>query len=469
MAMGFTEDTSAPAGTIDSRMRRLVVVTTVLALGASSPAIARAASTAGADASTTRVSVLKVEGAIDRPLLSYLNDRLTAAESRGAVVVLQIDTSGTLDENGVGLAQRVADLEVPVIAWVGPAPAKAAGAGLLLMYASSLAAVSPGSQTGPLDPIDVAHPDQAYPGLQDRIRGWLDARGKDTQLAGEDQALPGADAMSLGIAQLAATSIPDLLDKANGRTVRTPSGSVTLQTSIATTEDAAQDHLTTVTFDNPGPVTRIAHGVASPSMIYFLLVIGLACLAFELTQPGFGFAGFAGVGMLLLALYGLTVVPPWWPGLLLLVGGIALLTLDVRLRRLGVWSVLGVVAFGVGSWLAWHPVAPAIRVSPWLISGAIVATVLYYGFALTVAIQSRDRIVNTQRGLIGLVGEARGRLAPEGPVYVKGALWRGRAAGDAIQPGTPVRIRGVEGLILKVEADPGASVTGRDPRPAPAD
>ena len=33
-------------------------------------------------------------------------------------------------------------------------------------------------------------------------------------------------------------------------------------------------------------------------MIYFLLVLGLACLAFELTQPGFGFAGFAGVGML---------------------------------------------------------------------------------------------------------------------------------------------------------------------------
>jgi membrane-bound ClpP family serine protease len=83
-----------------------------------------------------------------------------------------------------------------------------------------------------------------------------------------------------------------------------------------------------------------------------------------------------------------------------------------------------------------------------------VASVLYYGFGLTVAQQSRDRIVSTQRGLVGLVGEARGRLAPDGPVYVKGALWRGRSAGDPIEPGTAVRVRGVDGLILRVEPEP---------------
>jgi membrane-bound serine protease (ClpP class) len=447
-------------------MRRLASLMSVLAVAVLWPLAARAADPA---VPTTHVSVLKVEGAIDRPLLAYLSDRLTSAESQGAVVVLQIDTSGTLDQNGVALAQRVADLKVPVLAWVGPAPARASGAGLLLMYASSLAAVSPGSQTGPLDPIDLAHPNQVYPGLHDQTQGWLDARGKDTQLTRQDEGLPGADAIDLGIAQVAAQSVPGLLDRVNGRTVQTPGGPVTLQTAIATTDRAAQDHPTDVTFDNPGPMTRIAHGVASPSMIYFLLVIGLACLAFELTQPGFGFAGFAGVGMLLLAVYGITVVPPWWPGLVLLVTGIGLLTLDVRIRNLGVLSAAGLVAFSVGSWFAWHQMAPPIRISPWLIGGAIVATALYYGFGLTVAIQSRDRIVDTQRGLIGLVGEARGRLAPEGPVYVKGALWRGRSAGEAIQPGTPVRVRGVEGLILKVEADPGGQVTGRDQQPAAAE
>ena len=119
--------------------------------------------------------------------------------------------------------------------------------------------------------------------------------------------------------------------------------------------------------------------------------------------------------------------------------------------------------------LAWHGVADAIRISPWLIAGATVASLLYYGFGLTVAMQSRDRIVNTQRGLIGLVGEARGKLAPEGPVYVKGAMWRGRSTGGAIAPGTPVRVRGVDGLVLRVEPDPGATPASRDPEPAPAE
>jgi membrane-bound ClpP family serine protease len=104
--------------------------------------------------------------------------------------------------------------------------------------------------------------------------------------------------------------------------------------------------------------------------------------------------------------------------------------------------------------LAWGGVDPSIRISPWLIGGATAASLLFYGFALTVALQSRDRIVGTQRGLIGMVGEARGRLAPDGPVFVKGALWRGRTNGDPIDPGTPIRVRGVDGLILRVDEEP---------------
>ena len=83
------------------------------------------------------------------PLLGYLEDWLAEAERAGAVVVLQLDTPGALGQDGIGLAERVARAEVPVLAWVGPVPAKASGAGLLVMLSSSLAAVAPGSQTGP--------------------------------------------------------------------------------------------------------------------------------------------------------------------------------------------------------------------------------------------------------------------------------------------------------------------------------
>ncbi len=399
------------------------------------------------------VVVLRVEGAIDRTLLPYLEDRLDQAERDGAVVVLQIDSPGTLGQNGVALAQRVADLDVPVLAWVGPTPATAAGAGLLLMYASSLAGVAPGSQTGPIDPIDVLDPEEPAADLDATIQDWIDDRGKDTRLERTDEPLPAADAIELGVASVAATSVTGFLGEVDGRTVQTPQGTVTLDTRIATNEAEAGERTVALRFDNLGPLQRLAHAISTPSMVYFLLVLGLAALAFEITQPGFGFAGFAGVGMLALAAYGLWVVPPSILGIALLLGGVGALTLDVRMRNLGLATVAGLLAFGAGSVLAWSGVAASIRISPWLIGGAVVASLLYYGFALTVAIQSRDRIVNTQKGLIGLVGEARGKLAPEGPVYVKGAMWRGRTSAGPIAPGSAVRVRGVDGLVLRVEEE----------------
>ena len=75
----------------------------------------------------------------DRPAAPGLPERPPGRRRaiRARSIVLQIDTAGTLDQDGMAFAQRVADLSVPVVAWVGTAPARASGAGLLLMYASS--------------------------------------------------------------------------------------------------------------------------------------------------------------------------------------------------------------------------------------------------------------------------------------------------------------------------------------------
>lgn len=411
---------------------------------------------AGARADPPTIQIVKVSGALDRPNVAYLLSHLERAEDAGEEVVLQLDTAGALDEDALSLAQRVADARVPVIVWVGPAPARASGAGLLLMYASSLAAVSPGSQTGPLRPLDLADPDAGYPGLSGRIAGWVAEHEKETDLDWADRPLTAAEARHRGIAQVAAASIPGLLTRIDGRTVQTASGQVVLRTALATTE---QDGAVVWQFNDLGPVARVLHAMISPSAIYLLLAMALAALAFELTQPGFGFAGFSGLGMLALAIYGLWVVPFSWPGLALLLVGIGLLVSDVRLRRLGPPTWIGLALFVAGSLLIFDDVSTQIDLSPWLIGALSVATLLYYGFALTVAIQSRDRIASTQRGLVGLVGEARGDLAPEGPVFVKGTLWRGRASGRAIEKGARIRVRGLDGLILRVEAEPGSGAS----------
>jgi membrane-bound serine protease (ClpP class) len=413
--------------------------------------------TASAQAPTTsKVLVVKVDGSIDRTVADYLTDSLAEGERTDAAVVIQLDSAGTLDQPAVDLAERLFRSRVPVVVWVGPAPAKAQGAALLFMYASSLAAVAPGVGVGPLQPVDLVDATNATlpndAALQRMATGWAETRGRPMPTF-PSSVVPAQEALDGHVAQEVATSLPDLLSTIDRSTVQTAGGPVTLHTKIA---QSPAEQPVDVRFTELGPLDRVLHAVASPAAIYLLLVLGLAALAFELTQAGFGFAGFAGLGMLALAIYGLTVVPASWPGIGLLVAGVALLCTDVLLRRLGVLTAAGVVAFLVGSFLSFRGVAPAIRISPWLIGLLTVGSVLYYGFALTVAQRSRERIASTQRGLVGLLGETRGELKPEGPVYVKGTLWRGRSNDGPIPPGTRVRVRGVDGLVLRVEPDPGA-------------
>jgi membrane-bound serine protease (ClpP class) len=438
-------------------MRRAIPVVLFLSLLAAAPNGAGAQEIAGS------VVVVEVDGSIDRTVGEYLNHTIAEAEASGSTVVLQLDSAGTLDRDAVALAERVHDATVPVVVWVGPAPAKAQGAGMLLMFAASLAAVGPGTGVGPLVPLDLAGAEEPSPDEVEALAsGWMAERGRVTPTAFPDEPVPAQTALDDHLAELVASSVTELLDELEGLEVETADGTVTLRTRIA--REAGEDPVR-VEFVDLGPVDRVLHAAASPTWIYVLLVLGLAGLAFELTQPGFGFAGFAGAGMLALGAYGLTVVPFSWLGLGLLVGGIALMTLDVRLRRLGPVTVAGLAAFVAGSVLVFSGVEAQIDVSPWLIGSFAVAALLFWGFGLTVAVQSRERLTSTQKGLVGLVGETRGRLEPEGPVYVKGTLWRGRSANGPIPAGTRVRVRGVDGLILRVQPDPPSEGPG-DPDPA---
>lgn len=413
-------------------------------------------SAAGSALERPSVLVAKVDGSIDRTLSSYLVGAIGDAEDAGSTLVVQLDTAGTLDQDAIALAERLHDATVPVIVWVGPSPAKAQGAGLLFMYAASLGAVAPGVGLGPLEPLDLAGggPEISTRDVQALATRWITERGRESPVAFPQRPVPAAAGIRGHIASVAAASITELLGKLDGLTVGTAEGRVTLHTKIATT---SSERPVEVRFVDLGPIDRVLHAAASPTWIYVLLVLGLAGLAFESTQPGFGFAGFAGVGMVALAVYGLAVVPFSWLGLGLLLAGIGLLTLDVRIRRLGLLTGLGMLGFVGGSLLLFGGVADAIGVSRWLIWSFALAAFLYWGFGLTVAVHSRERLTSTQRGLVGLVGEARGELRPDGPVFVKGTLWRGRSADGPIPAGTKVRVRGVDGLILRVEPEPPAA------------
>jgi len=389
------------------------------------------------------VDLVKVDGVIDAPVRDYVIGTIERAERDGATVLLQLDSPGTMAIDAEALLRRVRDARVPVIAWVGPVGARVAGSAVALLAVDSLSVASPGVGIGPASPVDLL--DASGPGLPPGI--FLDPVAR---LGRELTAAEALEAGTVDLASSALTGLDDVLREIDGRIVRVSRDRVALETFD---EDRGVNRL--VRFHDLGPGRRVLHAVANPGAVYVLLVLGLALIAFELTQAGLGVAGVSGAALVGLGVYGLVAAPPDPFGLVLLLGGIVAMIVDVRLRRLGSPSIAGLAAFAVGSFLLYRDVADAIDLSPWLVAGAVVGSALYYLFGLTVAIQSRDRLTSARRGLVGLIGEARGPLAPEGPVFVKGTLWRGRATDGPIPPGTRIRVRGVDGLTLRVEPEPG--------------
>jgi membrane-bound serine protease (ClpP class) len=397
------------------------------------------------------VDVVKVQGVIDRSLAGFVRSAIQDARSSGSVVVLQLDSRGSYGDEALQLARFVYSSGVPVITWIGPRGARAAGGALLLAYASSLVTVAPGAGLGPARPFDLAvrasressrSVDRSAAELRAfAARAGVGPAALDRLVAGAQ--LAAGPAIRAGLAAVAVPTVLDLFPEIRGRAVETVVGTVRL----------TAENLREARFRDLGLWARILHAVSTPTAVYVLLLIGLWGIAFEFTQPGVGMAGIAGVLALGLAGYGLSVVPVHWLGIGLILAGTAAQAIDVIIRRVAVLTGAGTAAFLAGSLLAWWGVAPAIDLSLWLVVLATIAGFLLFGFGMTVALRARERVRSAQIGLVGLVGEARTDLDPEGGVFVKGTLWRARSMDGPIASGRRVRIRGIDGLILRVEEE----------------
>jgi membrane-bound serine protease (ClpP class) len=426
-----------------------------LALGC----FAAAALLLGPDAAAQQghvVEVVDLQGVIDPTLAGYLEGRLDEAAEAGAeVVVVQLDTPGGLDVSMRDMVKRIVRSPVPVAVWVGPPGARAASAGVFLVYASHVAAMAPSTNLGAAHPVDLGNDTVEEKVVEDAaalLRSLAEQRGRDVTFADqavrESASLTEAEAFERGVIDLdpaTTASLTALLRALDGHSVETTAGSTTLDT-------VGPD--VTIRFHKPGLLTRILHAITDPTIAYLLLVLGFWAIVFELSQPGIGLAGVAGAVALIMSFYALAILPVNIAGLILILLGLVFFTIDVYTAGLGIWTVGGALALLAGSILLFGGVAPAVAVSGWVIGLVVAGSVLFFGFAMTVALRARRRAAVTgSEGMIGLPGEARSDLSPEGQAWVKGALWKARAVNGPIPKGSRVRVRRIDGLLLLVQAE----------------
>jgi len=72
-------------------------------------------------------------------------------------------------------------------------------------------------------------------------------------------------------------------------------------------------------------------------------------------------------------------------------------------------------------------------------------------FLMTLVIRSRTaRVAGGEAALINLIAQARTALAPAGKVFVHGEYWDAVST-VAVEPGSQVRVVGIDGMKLRVE------------------
>jgi len=406
------------------------------------------------------VDVVELEGVIDPTTADYLADEIDRSAGDGSgLIVIQLDTPGGLEVSMRDMVQTILASEVPVAVWVGPPGARAASAGVFIVYASHVAAMAPATNIGAAHPVNLGGGETADVAEQKAVndaakflRSLAERRGRPIDFAEaavrQSESLSAEEAFERGVVEVLSPSLTDLLGQLDGRTVETDAGTETLVTV------ATEDQPLEIRFHQMGLLRQILHAVSNPTVAFLLLTLGFWAIIFEIGQPGFGIAGVGGAIALVLAFYALAVLPVNLAGLILVLLGLVLFTIDVFVQGLGVFTVGGALAFGVGGFLLFAGVSPEFRVSPWVIIALLIGSVLFFGFAMTAALRARKRVsITGQEGLVGLVGEARADLDPEGHVWVKGALWKARALGEPIPAGSRIRVRRVDGLLLLVQRE----------------
>ncbi|MFL5953995.1 MAG: NfeD family protein [Gaiellaceae bacterium] len=415
-------------------MKRLLIAVFLLALAL--PATAAAA---------PRVLAIHFDTDVNPVTQDWVNNELGLAQSHGydaAVIVL--DTPGGLEESMRKIVQRELSLKIPVIVYVAPNGARAASAGVWISEAADVLAMAPQTNIGSSTPIngnganigsdlrrkvvnDAAASLRALAKAHGRNAKWVDLAVRKAKN------IDAQEALRLHVIDVISPSLPALLNTIDGRV--TVPRHLRLHTANAT-----------VVHVHPGFFTRFLSTLIDPNIVGLLFLAGLAGLGFELFHPGVVIPGAFGAICMVCALFGFSVLPLSWAGLILILLGAALLVVDAHVTSHGALTLSGLVAIAIGLVTLFHKAPPPYHTNVWLVVAFTAVLGGLWAFAVSKAISVRRAPVRVgPQQIVGMEGVARG----EGQVFVRGELWRARSDAS-LRPGDKVRVAGLDGLTLDV-------------------
>jgi membrane-bound serine protease (ClpP class) len=413
---------------------------------------------AKADSTSRVVDVVQVKGLIDPSTAAYLKDRIAAAQISDSdeAVIVELDCDGGLVSSMPSLVRQIEDSHVPVVVWVAPRGASAAGAGALLLAAANLSFMADAARLGTPTPVNLnSAPDNPLASSRTAalIHQLSSLRARSATapigLLRHGGSMTATDAARSGAVDGVASSLATVLQEMDGRSVTLGGGE---RRTLETWDQNAHRPSVGFRFEEMGLWSRLLHSVTTPEIAFLLLLGGAFGLVFEIYNPGIGFGAILGIAALFLSFYALNILPTDWLGVLVVIIAVALFVVDVQISGFGIWSAGGIACLIAGGSLIFSGAPSAARLSPWAIVVAVVGSLLFFVSVITAALRVRlRRPITGEEAIVGTTGEAKTDIAPEGTVFTKGTLWRARTMETGIAAGSKVQIKAAEGLVLLVE------------------
>jgi membrane-bound serine protease (ClpP class) len=397
------------------------------------------------------VEKLVLSDTIQPVTAGQLDRAIAQANSDGAQALLvEINTPGGLLDSMRGMIGAILSSRVPVIVYVAPAGARAGSAGFYLLEAADVAAMAPGTNAG------AAHVVSEFGKMDDTMsqkiendaealmRSYVAKRGRNLEAASaaaaSSHSYTAEEALDQHLIDLIANSDESLLASLDGRTITRLDGTKQVLhlagARIVVVKSTLREDLLS--------------WLVNPNIALLMLVGGALLIYLEFNTPGTIVPGALGTLMVLLAVFGLNLLPIRYTAVLLLVAALGLLVLEAKVGGHGALAIAGIVCLTFGMLTLVAAPVPEMAVSPLVAMSVSLAFGVITVFLLRLVIRARR--TKTRLGVDAMVGstaQAMEPLEPEGHVLVEGEIWRA-VASEPVAKGTALRVVGHEQYLLRV-------------------
>jgi membrane-bound serine protease (ClpP class) len=417
------------------------------------------------------ISVHAQQPLVDKLILSdtiqpvtagQLDRAIAQANSDGAQALLvELDTPGGLLDSTRGMVGAILSSRVPVIVYVAPAGARAGSAGFFLLEAADVAAMASGTNAGAAHPVlefggqpDATMTQKIENDTEAFLRSYVTKRGRNAEAADAavhtSHSYTPEEALDQHLIDLVANNETALLADLEGRTI----------TRLDGTKQVLHLAGARVVTLKPSLREGLLGWLVNPNIALLMLVGGALLIYLEFNSPGTIVPGALGTLMVLLAIFGLNLLPIRYTAVLLLVAAVGMLVLEAKVGGHGALAIAGIVCLTFGMLTLVAAPVPELGVSPLIALAVSAAFGVITVFLLRLAIRARR--MKSRLGadaMMGSTARAMEPLAPEGHVLVEGEIWRA-VASEPVAEGAALRVVGHEQYLLRVEPAERAHLAG---------